>query len=451
MASQRMAWLPWAAAALLGLGIPRAFVLLYVVLLGLLWFGRLRSGPKRPLWLQWSTLWLVIFGVAYSVAQVSWGVWTPAQAHLPEIMAVAVLPAAALQAGWMLPRFGSSRLTGLILAYALGALVYALLSLALSRTPWWNLGETFQLNVRVPWGAESVLNMRSVEQRAFPALACLPVALPLLFSRQGRLRGLGLWLLSLALLACHLAWAYQGRIGLVAVGLAFLSWIVLVPTSRRRLWGVGGIAVATAALALLGSNIGSGRPCDERWWLQLGFVQHLVDAPWGGRLIQFSYRDCQPNVWLRFGSMEGASTFSPHSVVLDVWNDAGWPAALSLLLAMLPLLIQVLRGFWRSCQREHQLQSQKQLEHGRWPWPLALRWSMVSVLLAEWLLQPFFYSDQLMFSVGFVLAGALLAEFTADTPGDWLVAKPSHRGTFDQDLSGWSSPDADVLPADQPR
>lgn len=66
-----------------------------------------------------------------------------------------------------------------------------------------------------------------------------------------------------------------------------------------------------------------------------------------------------------------------------------------------------------------------------WQWPLALRWSMVSVLITEWCLQPFFYSDQLMFSLGFVLMGALLAEFTMHSPEDCSAAKPSRPGTFD--------------------
>lgn len=416
MTSERMVWLPWAVAALLGLGIPRAFLLLYGVLLGVIWCSGRRGGPHPSPWVQWSTLWLVLFGIAYASAQLRWGVWTPLHAHLPQIVAVVILPSAALQAGWRLPRFGSSRLTGLILAYALGALIYALLSLALSRTPWWDLAETFQLNVRVPWGSEPVMNMRSVEQRAFPALACLPVALPLLFRPGAHRRWMGLALLVMSGLAAHVAWAYQGRIGLVVIGLAALP--VFVYGCRRFGWLVCGVGAAVAAL-LVSVRPGGVQICDERWWLQRGFIQHLLDAPWGGRLIQFSYHDCQPDVWLRFGSVDGASTFSPHNVVLDIWNDAGWPATVCVLLAMAPLLLGLLWRFWRSFTQTP------------WQWPLALRWSMVSVLITEWCLQPFFYSDQLMFSLGFVLMGVLLAEFTMHSPEDCPAAKPSRLGTFD--------------------
>ena len=402
----------WALAGLLGLGLPRSFVLLYVLLI----LSAVRRWSARPRVhtpvLGWSALWLVLFGISYAAAQWAWGVWVPAASHLPQILAVLVLPAAGLAVGWLVAGAGRSRLiTGLIVAYGAGALIYALLSLAASRTPWWNLAQTFELWVRVPWGDAPFTNMRSVEQRAFLALALLPVGVPLLWDRRRASRWLGLGLVVMAGLAAHVAWAYQGRIGLAGLALAALPGLWLLPAWVARGW------TALAALGAVGLAAWRAGLCDERWWLQTTFLQHLAAAPWGGRLIQFAYQDCRPGVLLRFGFMADASASSPHNVLLDVYNDGGWIPFVCLGLALTPLIFSLLRGFLRAFRL-----------HG-WSAGLAVRWSAFSLLAVQWMLQPFLYSDQLMFSLGFVLFGSLLAEFTADSPGGWRAAKPSrlHR------------------------
>jgi hypothetical protein len=339
-------------------------------------------------------------------------VWVPAASHLAQILAVLVLPAAGFAVGWLVAGAGRSRLiTGLIVAYGAGALIYALLSLAASRTPWWNLAQTFELWVRIPWGDAPFTNMRSVEQRAFLALALLPVGVPLLWDRRRASRWLGLGLVVMAGLAAHVAWAYQGRIGLAVLALAALPGLWLLPAWVARGW------TALAALGAVGLAAWRAGLCDERWWLQTTFLQHLAAAPWGGRLIQFAYQDCRPGVLLRFGSLADTSASSPHNVLLDVYNDGGWIPFVCLVLALTPLMFSLLRGFLRAFRL-----------HG-WSAGLAVRWSAFALLAVQWMLQPFLYSDQLMFSLGFVLFGSLLAEFTADSPGGWRAAKPSrlHR------------------------
>jgi hypothetical protein len=82
-------------------------------------------------------------------------------------------------------------------------------------------------------------------------------------------------------------------------------------------------------------------------------------------------------------------------------------------LGLAPLTFSLLRGFLKAFRLQG------------WSAGLAVRWSAFSLLVVQWILQPFMYSDQLMFSLGFVLFGALLAEFTADAPGGWRAAKPS--------------------------
>ena len=329
-------------------------------------------------------------------------------AHLPQILAVMVLPAACLAVGGLVGGAGCSRrITGLIVAYGAGALIYAMLSLAASRTPWWNLGQTFELLVRVPWGDPPVTNMRSVEQRAFLALALLPVGVPLLWARRSTSRCWGMALVVMAGLAAHVAWAYHGRIGLAVVLLASLPWLWLLPAWLARGW------TALAAVGVMGLAGWRAGLCDERWWLQTTFVQHLAAAPWGGRQIHFIYQDCRPGEVLRFGSFADATSSSPHNVLLDVYNDAGWIPLFCIVLALAPLLICLLRGFRRAFG-----------VHG-WSVGLAVRWSACALLGVQWVLQPFLYSDQLMFSLGFVLFGALLAEFTADSPGGWRTARSS--------------------------
>jgi hypothetical protein len=402
------ALMAWALAGLLGLGLPRSFALLYVLLIT----SAVRRWSARPRVhapvLGWSVLWLVLFGISYAAAQWAWGVWVPAESHLPEILAVLVLPAAGLAVGWLLAGVGRSRLiTGLIVAYGAGALIYALLSLAASRTPWWNLAQTFELLVKVPWGDAPFTNMRSVEQRAFLALALLPVGVPLLWDRRRASRWLGMGLVVMAGLAAHVAWAYQGRIGLAVLALAALPGMWLLPAWVARGW------TALAAFGAVGLAGWCAGLCDERWWLQTTFLQHLAAAPWGGRLIQFSYQDCRPGVLLRFGSFANSDASSPHNVLLDVYNDGGWIPSICLVLGLAPLTFSLLRGFLKFFRLQG------------WSAGLAVRWSAFSLLVVQWILQPFMYSDQLMFSLGFVLFGALLAEFTADAPGGWRAAKPS--------------------------
>jgi len=407
MALRLAAFVPVVLALLFGLGIPKAFSLLYVVLMAAAWLAWRRPGPKPSLLTCWSASWLFLFGLSYAAFQVGWLVWSPPQRFVPEILAVLVLPSAGMLVGWLLQRFGVRFGSRLILAYALGALIYALLVLVLSRSPWWALTQRFHHVVRVPWG-EDWMSTRAVEQRAFLALTMLPMGIPLLLSPQSRQLLLGVISILMGGIAVHVAWALDGRIGWAALVLSGLPLLFLIPNHGQR-WLVGGAAASSAALA-----IASGRLCDERWWLVNGFLRHLSDAPWGGRLMVFDYQECRPGVLARFGSGPHSNAFA-HNVVLDVFNDAGLVPALCILLAVLPMVAYLLYQFWsRFC------------EYG-WNWQLSLRWGFLSVLIVQWLAQPFLYSDQLMFTIGFLFAGMLLAEFNSDSPLDWPVAKPSRQ------------------------
>jgi len=387
------------AALLLGLGVPRAFSLLYLGLVGAAFWMHRYPGSAASRLLIWSMGWLVLFGVSYAAFRVGWAVWNPARSYLPEILAITVLPAAGLWVGWLLNRRGQSFCTALILAYVVGALIYSLASLALSRTPWWNVSQTFLHVVRVPWGHPEFLSTRAVEQRAFLSLVLFPIGLTLALSRFKARRYLGAVMIGMAFLAAHVTWALRGRIGLAALAISLipLLWLLGRHTIRWFVLLISGIAI------VLGFT--TGRLCDERLWLVGGFLARLSQAPWGGRLIQYSYADCNPQAINQFGSFAGSSSFTPHNLILDIYNDAGWIPALCLLLSILPICIFLLSGFWRA------------FSFSGWSWPLALRWSFVSVLAVEWLAQPFLYTDQLMFSMGFIVVGILLAEFNIMSMG----------------------------------
>ena len=386
-------------ALLLGLGIPKAFSLLYLGLVGTAFWMHRHPGSGASRLLIWSMGWLMLFGVSYAAFQVGWAVWNPPRSYVSEILAVTVLPAAGLWVGWLLNRRGQSFCTALIFAYVIGALVYSLASLALSRTPWWNVAETFLHVVRVPWGHPEFLSTRAVEQRAFLSLVLFPIGLTLACSRIKIRRYLGAAMLAMAFLAAHVSWALRGRIGLAALALSLIPLLWLLGRQAIR-WFV--VVMSGFGMALA---IGSGHLCDERPWLIGGFLARLSQAPWGGRLIQYSYSDCNPQAINQFGSFPGSSSFTPHNLILDVYNDAGWIPTLCLLLAVVPICFFLLTSFWKA------------FSFSGWTWPLALRWSFISVLVVEWLAQPFLYTDQLMFSIGFIVAGILLAEFNAMSMG----------------------------------
>jgi hypothetical protein len=380
------------ALALLGFALPRSFALMYFCFGTVLWMWRSRPTPPLPWLLHWSAACLLLFGLAYALMQWVWGVWSPVLAWLPEIAAVVVLPPAGLLSGWLLGQWGSRQGSRAMVVYALGCLAYAALCLALSRSPWWNLDQTFDLLIRVPWGPEEWRNVRSVEQRGFLALALLPVAWTMLQTAPPK----PLQALLLAVMAgvgWHVSWATQGRLGYAALLIASLPWLLLL----RPKWLQGlALLLAGAAASIAWSQ---GWFCDERYALMLGFVRRMPQALWGGRQLAFPYASCASETWLHFGSFPGANASLAHNVALDVYNDAGIFALLCLAAAIIPLLWSVLRGFVV-------VFSQSGYGSG-----LGLRWSLFSVLLIEWIFQPLLYSDQQMFVMGFVLLGFILAEF----------------------------------------
>jgi len=380
----------YALAALLGLGVPRSFALLSLAVLVVLGCWGRPKQPQPPRWLLGCAGCLVLFGLSYSISQVLWGVWSPPMAWLKEIINLTLLPAACLLAGWCLGHWAPRQGTRVMLLYILGGLLYVSLALALSRSPWWDLRQSFELLIQVPWGSDGLTNVRSVEQRGFLALGLLPIAV-VMASRQRFWLALGCG--ALGLVAMHVGISTQSRIGWAILALACLPLVLLLRSLRPRWLVLGLLGVGTVGA------ITRGWLCDERFWLVKDFLQAMPSALWGGRQIAFTYQSCPPVTQLRFGSFEGASASLAHSVFLDVYNDVGLLPLLFLLLAVIPLAWKTGRGLVSTFQ------------HGFLTTGLLLRWSLVSLVVVEWLIQPFLYSDQLMFTMAFLFAGYLLAEF----------------------------------------
>ena len=412
-----MGWLDSVALFLIGcvgLHVPRSFTLLYVLIL--LIFGLSRRlvrdvTPEATDFRRWrlTVLLLLLFSITYCVGMVFWGFWTWPADRLDLINAL-LMPALMFVAGLQAASLGRMWSTRLLLAYALGAVLYPLIALMIAREPWWSWGQVFRGEIMVPWGASTVMNVRAVEQNAYPALLLLPSALLLLVRPGPRERRLLVMVLvGLGLLGAHIVWSLYGRLGWLALLCACLPIVGLVAAgpSRRavNLWRMPVELVLPSLMTLTAlaslrfiagrANVGiwSQGLCDERIGLYGAMLTHLHQAPWGGRLLRLAFDAC--GVPMSFAA-EGAVIGLAHNVVLDVYFDVGLISTLLLLAAVLPPLFATLRGFLLSWRH--------------WDWQVSLRWGWLCLLLCQWLFTPLLYSDGLLFYLSFFLLGLFVVE-----------------------------------------
>jgi len=414
-----MGWLDSVALFLIGcvgLHVPRSFTLLYVLIA--LIFGLSRRQirdvvPEAREFHRWqlTVLLLVLFSATYCLGMVFWGFWTWSSDRLDLINAL-LLPALLFVAGLQAASLGRMWSTRLLLAYALGAVLYPLIALMLAREPWWAWGQIFPSEIRVPWGASTVMNVRSVEQNAYPALLLLPPALLLLIRPGQRAhRLLVTVLVGLGLLGAHVVWSLNGRLGwlaLLCAGLPIVGLVAAGPGRQAFHWwrkpavllllALGALSTFLKLRSLIGSanqGIWSQGFCDERFGLYGAMLTHLHHAPWGGRLLRVAFDGC--GTPMSFAA-EGAQLKMAHNVVLDVYFDVGLISTLLLLAAVLPPLVVTLRGFLLSWLH--------------WDWQVSLRWGWLCLLLCQWLFAPLLYSDGLLFYLSFFLLGLFAVEST---------------------------------------
>lgn len=394
MNHQSKSYIPVVIAFILGLGIPKTFTLLYIILL-IGYYGHLKNGSwKFSLALSISALSLLLFGISYSVVQIWHSIWTPWYSYMPEIMAVSVLPASCLVAGWLFGTQPTTKSTQYLTSYSVGCLVYALLCIMRSHQPWWNLTQTMHHVMLVPWGDPQWLSIRAIEQRGFLAFAFFASVVPL--SKSFRANKVSVVLYSiLGVMGLYVTYTTQSRIGIFTLYLALIPTISFLASRFYRL-----IILTVAAVPLI-IGILSRHICDERISLLMNFIREMPNGLMGGRVITFAYQSCSNDEILTFGSSVNTDAFTPHNVILDVYNDAGVVPFLFLLAAITTLGVWWLKNFHKSIKG-------KGLTLG-----LAVRWAIFCVLSVQWFAQPFMYTDQLMFSLGFLFLGITLREFNS--------------------------------------
>jgi hypothetical protein len=389
-------------AFVLGLNLPRSFSLLTLICAAglVVWRADLPRLRRVPV-LGWSILLLIAFGLAYSIRLLQLEVWIWNAKTMADAATFVLLPAACLALGWLWRqqsrdrRFGQ----GLIVAFALGGLVYVSLALVLSRQPWWNLAEIFPSAITVPWGDQgmSSQNVRSVEQRAYAALAFLPVVPWLLWSRPAGWLTKALASLGLGVWGAYAIWSLNSpKLMAFALFFALLPCLLMLPSRRARWLAFAGVVSITIWL------VQAKRFCDERLPMQLTFLNQIPDHPWGGRQIRFSFEGCPGQGLMTFAPPPNFLHL-PHNIFLDQVNDVGLLPALLLLVACSLLFMALLQGFYRGFRR------------GYWRPGLALCWSVLCCILTQAIFQPFLYSDRLLFCLTFMFTGAMLAEFSADS------------------------------------
>lgn len=388
-------WLITLISFLIGLGFPKTFSLLYIIyfFIAACFFGSDRNSESNPpSYLLLCSASLAFFGITHSAIQILHGVWTPLSQHLGEIIAIIVLPAAGLLVGWMLNQLVPRQISKILFAYALGSLTYALLAVLVSHNPAWNMLQTFSHVLVVPWGNIKYLSTRAVEQRAFLLLGMLPLVFSGIKSPKTITMRLRLVLVLIVFLGLYVNYSTQSRIGFMVIYLSFLPVLLGLGNLRTVL----GMFALTTSLPLIAFRL--GWICDERVFLQIEFIRRMYLSPMGGRLISFPYKSCIQSERLVFGSFPSSSSFTPHNVILDIYNDSGIIPFCLLLVPVASLLLVLLSYFIRRFRANTLNLS------------IQLRWSIFCLLITQWMVQPFLYTDQLMFSLGFLFTGLMFSE-----------------------------------------
>jgi hypothetical protein len=400
----------------IGLHVPKSFTLLY--LFAALVFVLSAQGRSWPgCWLavndcrwRWSALLLLFFSITYVAGMFLWGFWVWPADRLDGVSAL-VLPSLLFVTGVNAAALGRLWTSRVLLAYGLAGLAYVLIALAFARQPWWAWTQIFPSLISLPWGAMAEMNVRSVEQNAYPALLLFPPALMLLGDpgRRGR-QLLGMVFLGLSLLGAHAVWSLNGRLGWLALALACLP-VLGLGLFKLQYWlrpvVIIGIAVVLAGaiwerLPILGgaqtAGIWSQGLCDERLSLYAGFLTRLHQAPWGGRLLRVSYSFCDQ---VRLGLLAadgstGATIEQAHNVILDIYFSVGFVPVAFLLCALIPSLATIIQGFF--------------VVRSAWDWQVLLRWGWLCFLGCQWLFQPLLYADGLLYYFSFFVLGLLVVE-----------------------------------------
>ena len=197
----------------------------------------------------------------------------------------------------------------------------------------------------VPWGDPQWLGVRAIEQRGFLSFAFIASIVPLLKSFRARNTSVIIYSI-LGIMGIYVTYTTQSRIGLFTLYLALIPMVSFLTSRFLKL------IILMAAVAPLILGILSGRICDERLSLVINFVREMPNGLMGGRVITFPYQSCISEERLTFGSSVNTDAFTPHNVILDVYNDAGLVPFLFLLAATTTLAAWWLSNYYKSIKVE---------------------------------------------------------------------------------------------------
>ncbi len=383
-----------ALSFIFGLNLPRSFSLLYILLTAFYFIGNreiVSRWRSLPIPILFASYMLLFFGISYTIMQIVNRVWFPTSSYIAEILAITILPCACLVAGY-LSSIRLSDLGKMILYFSLGSLVYALLSVLISHQPWYNFMQVFSHVLKAPWGEQDYLSVRAVEQRAFLAICISPAILTLKAEQPLKRLFCISGFLTLFTLGLYVTHSTNTRLIWPALFMSLLPLVWLIKKALAR-W-LAFIVIGTASIV----SIISGKICDERVWLQFEFIRNASQSLIGGRQITFRYRDCVPNGFNNFGSFEGANTFTPHNVFLDIYNDTGVIPFLFFTLAFISIFADLATRLYKLFFMSHSGSVQ-----------LYLLWAFISVYLSQLILQPFLYTDQLYMTVGIFVFGCAIS------------------------------------------
>lgn len=391
-----------AAWALMGLHLPKAFTLLYGVLALLLWRSRPLRWPPAPLPL--AVVLLVLFSLGYALVSLYYGLWRLGGRDLLDLVSMLVLPAGCLWVGSQAAaRLSWRQMSGLWLAYGLGALLFTWLVLLHGRVwvpdgGWLDLLQRRRDSViAVPWGSEPSMNVRSIEQNASLAAAWLLPGLALAWSRAER--RLALLLVSAGLAAVLASLCFHGRLGLLVAALGGVPALLLLPRPwpRRLLAVLAGSGLVLAAAAAQRPQLWQvlrSRLYDERLDRLAGFLPAAPRFPWGGNQLHFAMAHQQPQLLTQFDARQGELM---HNVLADLYVRVGWLPLLALVLALALCLPPALQHLVQALRCRQQAA------------PALVLAGVLLTLVVQWLFQPLLYADGLLFYLGFLLLGFLAA------------------------------------------
>jgi len=397
--------------SLIGLHVPRSYILLYALLLVLAFKSRVPL--MVPADSKVHALFLLLFGITYALLSLWHGLWLFQGRDILDLVSIVVLPASCYLIGERAAQsFGWEKITKWLIAYGLGAFFYALVTLLFSRgtlvgEPFYALWTASKSSaLTIPWSSQ-IVNVRTIEQNVLFASAWLCSGLVMYL---GTTRYSTAFLLTFTgILSLLAGYCFKGRLVYLACILGALPYLGILSarlTNRVpfRFFTLCSLLVSTAMYLLI-SNLFDFRDrliraiYDERFDLYLGFWGSWLQFPLGGNHLRYEWLHYRTGkVWLfdASGSMDVEKTVgSMHNVFLDIYVRVGFLPLFLLICALCPIVWHVLQALITGLRTQHLVV------------PAAISTAAFGCFLVLWTLQPLLYSDGLMFFVAFLFLGAV--------------------------------------------